>query len=46
LALSIDPMLTEVLNRISVRDLHDLLEVRTIDAHNARVIRKALEKDK
>lgn len=39
-------MMIDVLDRISVRDLHDLLEVRTIDAHNARIIRKALEKDK
>jgi hypothetical protein len=39
-------MMIDVLDRMSVRDLHDLLEVRTIDAHNARIIRKALEKDK
>jgi len=39
-------MMIDVLDRMSVRDLHDLLEVRTIDAHNTRIIRKALEKDR
>lgn len=46
LALSVDPLLIDVLDRISVRDLHDLLEVRTIDAHNMRLIQKFLEKNK
>lgn len=29
---------------LSVEDLHDILEVKRIDAHNARVMRKAREK--
>ena len=46
-ALSLDPGLIAVLGHITVEDLHDLLEVRAIDAHNARVIRKnAAERDK
>lgn len=35
-----DPALIDVLDRVSVRSLHDILEVRTIDAHNARVAEK------
>jgi hypothetical protein len=42
-ALSVDPGLIAVLDRISVEDLHDLLEVRAIDAHNRRVIQRNLE---
>lgn len=39
--LSIDASLIGVLNRVSVRDLHDLLEVRAVDAHNRRIVGKA-----
>lgn len=41
MAISIDPTLIGMLDQISVRSLHDLLEVRTIDAHNRRIIEKA-----
>lgn len=41
MALSIDPVLVGVLDQISVRSLHDILEVQTIDAHNRRIIEKA-----
>lgn len=41
MALSINPVLVGMLDDISVRSLHDLLEVQTIDAHNRRIIQKA-----
>lgn len=31
---------------LSLEDLHDILEVRRIDAHNARIIRKAEAKER
>lgn len=41
MALSINPVLVGMLDDISVRSLHDLLEVQTIDAHNRRIVQKA-----
>jgi hypothetical protein len=31
---------------LSVEDLHDILEVKRVDAHNARVIAKARERER
>jgi hypothetical protein len=35
-----------LLRRISVRDLHDLLEVRAVDAHNRRIVDKLAARDR
>lgn len=34
-------LLAHLSTTLGLEDLHDILEVRRIDAHNARVIRKA-----
>lgn len=44
MALSANPLLIEPLSTtLGLEDLHDILEVRQVDAHNTRVIRKASE---
>lgn len=44
MAISADPMLLGLLTTtLSLEDLHDIIEVRLIDAHNRRVVRKARE---
>lgn len=45
MAISANPMLIEPLGTtLCLEDLHDILEVRRIDAHNRRLIQKAAGK--
>ena len=46
MAISLDKSLVEPLNStLGLEDLHDILEVARVDAHNRRLIDKAREKE-
>lgn len=46
MAISGNPALLASLSTVlGLEDLHDILEVKRVDAHNARIMRKAAERD-